>query len=271
MTCTCRHGCIYIAAMAKPGRSATDSHGMENAPRVLMRASRLLSQIGESPGASVITLASAADLPVATTSRLLNALFALGWVDRQGARGGWRIGPRLHAMMCGLPYRERLIGAARATMEHLAKELGAPVTLSGLMRDRRQILCESAPDGAAMSSLCEQDDLYYTAAGRVLIAHLPPAQRRRQVDRIGRPRRVTTWAGVLTRLELLRALAQIRRQGSERFVRSETRSVHEAVAIPDGDGGTVALSTRRPADHVDQRPQLAEAARAIAATLGIRR
>ncbi|GDY13207.1 hypothetical protein LBMAG53_20850 [Planctomycetota bacterium] len=241
---------------------------MEPVPRLLERISRLLTYLGEHPEMSLSDLATAVDLSPATASRQLHALHHLGWVDRRGDRGLWRIGPRLHALMAGAPYRERLIAVARPELQVLSARLQAPVVLASLVRDRRQIILEVRPSGSTKLPLSEQEDLFSTATGRVLIAHLAARPRQRLIDRLGLPS-AAVWPGIATRRELQNAMAQIRRLGWERFERRADNIMGEAVPLADGEGGTVALGTWRRLDSRTFRTELHESARRIFAALGI--
>lgn len=241
---------------------------VEAVPRLLERISRLLTYLGENPEASLSDIAAAVALSPATTSRQLHALHHLGWVDRRGDRGLWRIGPRLHALMAGAPYRKRLIAAARPELHALSARIQAPVILAGLVRSRRQIIIEARPSGSSKLPLSEQEDLYSTATGRILIAYLPARPRQRLIDRLSLPR-PDAWSGIATRRELQNAFAQIRRQAWERFERRSDSIMGEAVPLADGEGGTAALGTWRRLDSNTFRTELHETARRITAALGI--
>lgn len=234
--------------------------------QVLVRATRLLVRLGAHPsGISLRALAAESGLPPSTCVRLLRDLVQLGWADQDGPRGDYRLGPRAASLDHDLPYRGGLVAMAKPVVAALAGRLDAQVLVAVLRGDRRLVVLRAEGRGDR-DPLClaEERELYASASGRLLVAHLPWRARRRLVDAIGPPG-PRQWPGVGTWDELGRECAAIRRDALvvNRPADGDRNAV--AVAVPDGDGGTAALAIGLLKYAWDERAAVAEARRAAAA------
>ncbi|MCK6491263.1 MAG: helix-turn-helix domain-containing protein [Planctomycetes bacterium] len=209
--------------------------------RVLARCAALVDQLGGHPdGIDLRACAAAAGVPPSTAVRLLRDLVALGWADQQGPRGSYRLGPRVLALADASPWRAPLVAAGRAAVAALARSSGGEVILAVLRGHRRVVVLRSGTGRSALA-LEEQREVWASASGRLLAAHLPWRERRRLVAAIGLPAR-GAWPGVATAAELAAECAAIRRAG-EVVNRPRSGAVDAiALAVPDGEGGTAALA-----------------------------
>jgi IclR family acetate operon transcriptional repressor len=210
---------------------------------VLAKATRLIDALAERGGepATLSELAAAAELPQGTAGRLLKDLVQLGWADQTARRGGYRLGPRARGLGLAQRHRARFFELARDCLPALARRLGAPVSVACLRGLRRRTLHEWLGDGdERQPTIDERDDLWVTAGGRLLTAHLPAAERRQLITRVGLPA-PGDWPGVATPDDLRDELAWIRRQNlAMQRLRHRPRS-SAAVAVPDGEGGLLAV------------------------------
>jgi DNA-binding IclR family transcriptional regulator len=108
---------------------------------------------------------------------LLNTLVETGFVDQEGARKGYALGPMVHYLAAQGPYRQDLISAAEPVMETLAGRLQQTLVFAILHRGRRILL--TVVDGNREVRI-RRDNLFRdtvldTATGRLLVAHLPDA------------------------------------------------------------------------------------------------
>jgi IclR family transcriptional regulator, KDG regulon repressor len=225
-------------------RSCTYRHraaGWHGVNLLLSRATLLIVHLGRHrDGISLRALATESAVPPSTCVRLLRDLVALGWADQSGPRGGYRLGPRAASVAHDLPYRGRLVAVAQPVITALARQLGAQVLIAVLRGEQRLILLRAEGDGDPLC-LAEERELYASASGRLLIAHLAWRARRRLTDRIGLPD-PGRWPGVATWEELGAECAAIRRAGY--VVNCPLGGDRNAIAmaIPDGEGGTAALA-----------------------------
>lgn len=208
---------------------------------LLSRATLLLARLSRHrDGIALRALAQETGIPPSTCVRLLRDLVALGWADQNGPRGGYRIGPRAASLAHEGAYRGRLVGEAQPLVARLAHRLGGQVLIAVLRGERRLIILRAEGDGDPLC-LEEERELYASASGRLLVAHLAWRARQRLVERIGLPDR-RRWPGVATWDELGAECAAIRRTGWVVNCPPEGERNAVAVAIPDGQGGTAAVA-----------------------------
>jgi len=208
--------------------------------QVLERATAILDALGEKPLWRLGELAERTGLAPATCSRLVSSLAALGWVDGVTARGPYRLGPRLQALAERQPYRAGLVAAIGPWLDIIAQDLRQPAVLVRLRGSRRQVLlCRAPVAGAVHGEMPLEDlDLYVTATGRLLLAHMEPRRRDRLIDRLGLPRR-REWPGVCDRHELLAELRELRRTGTCRHDTSGWHSIAAWIGRWDGEGACI--------------------------------
>lgn len=213
--------------------------------RLLARTTLLLVRLGRHPeGIALRALAAESSIPPSSCVRLLRDLVELGWVDQDGPRGTYRIGPRAASLAHDRPYRGRLVGIAQRPVAALARRLQAQVLVAVLRGERRLVVLRAEGDGDPLC-LEEERELYASASGRLLVAHLSWRARSRLVARIGLPG-PGGWPGVGDAAELAAECAEVRRAGFviNRPAGGDRNAV--AIAIPDGDGGTAALAIGMP-------------------------
>jgi IclR family transcriptional regulator, KDG regulon repressor len=215
--------------------------GWHDVNLLLSRVTVLLTRLGRhSEGIALRALALESGIPPSTCVRLLRDLVALGWADQHGPRGGYRIGPRAASLAHDGPYRGRLVSEAQALVTRLARRHGGQALIAVLRGERRLIILRAEGDGDPLC-LEEERELYNSASGRLLVAHLAWRARQRLVERIGLPDR-RRWPGVATWEELGVECAAIRRTGWVVNCLAEGGRNAVAVAIPDGQGGIAALA-----------------------------
>jgi IclR family pca regulon transcriptional regulator len=170
-------------------------------------------------------------LPASSVRRLLLTLLQIGGVERvEQAR--YRLGPLLHSLGRSTHVPDCLLGAARAPLSELQRRLGLPVAmavLDGYMSHYIDVLAEGAQPPVERGARYES---YSSAAGRVLLASLPPCQIERFLQ--GGDLIALTPFTVTAPKPFLDLLAQVRRQGYA-VEREETRLGQAGVAVPVRD------------------------------------
>jgi DNA-binding IclR family transcriptional regulator len=207
--------------------------------RLLQRASELLSHLAADPGRSLDDLSEATAIPRASCGRLLKALTRLAWAEYRDR--GWHLGPRAQAMVEGAPYRGRLLEIARPFLAAASRTLGQPVALSVLHGDKRMVLERVWPNGQTDRHLeIGEEDPVATLTGRLLIAMLPPARRRRLCAQLHLPDPVR-WPGCIDERELRTSLNELAQSGG--LATTAHGLAIAAVVLRAGDGGWAALGT----------------------------
>lgn len=159
-----------LRAAPKPQRRRVS--GMDRALQVLDH----LREIGTPAGAYAI--AKAIGAPLSTTYLIIDELVERDLLLRRGEGQVW-LGPRLYLL--GLAYARSLDFLAEASheMHELCRAVGETVQICGRDRDHMVVLAMADGPGhfRVMSEVGTRVPLNWTASGRLLVGHLPDAER----------------------------------------------------------------------------------------------
>lgn len=192
-----------------------------------------------SGGLALGELAARCALPPATCSRALKSMARLGWADQAGNRGTYRLGPRATALSASGSYRGSLLQVAEPLLRaFIRRHPAVGIALVALRDGQRFGLWSHDPVHGGGLELVANHDVWGMPSGRLLVALLPPRQRRRWCERLGLPT-PAQWPGIASSAELREALAQIRRERLAQVVRGGM--VYTTMAVSDLEGGTVGL------------------------------
>lgn len=204
--------------------------------RTVDRVAALLEAAARHPGgASLSELARAVDAPVSSVQKLVDGLVAVGYLDEDARR--YRLGPAPFVLALRAGHRPTDL-VRHHDLVALAGRFGVPVLLAVRVGDDAVYVDWAGADEPfdyALSSRVRAP-LVDTAAGRVLLAHLPEPVRR-EVVRAARPDDPAAAAAVL------RAAARIREEGHETGASGPLLPDADAVAVPvyaEGAGEVVA-------------------------------
>ena len=146
----------------------------------------------------------------------------------------------MHGLAERRPYLTAGIQALRPRLDALVLRLQQPVVLVRLCGSRRQLLMLRAPDRDGLDSLpIDDQDIYGTASGRLLLAHLSRHRRQRLIDELGLPA-AGVWPGVVDRQELLAECRQLRRAA---WAGQQTADWHTRVVWVAGDVDGLCIGT----------------------------
>jgi DNA-binding IclR family transcriptional regulator len=235
---------------------------------VISKAVSLLDAFGpNTPELTLTDLARATGLPLSTIHRLASELVEWGGLER-AAGSGYRIGTRLRELGAlahhGGSFRDTLRDVAEPLMHDLYEATGENVVLA-VHNGHEALVVETIGGPETLPLLAGRDvrvPLHATGAGKVLLAHAPPAVLAELVE-AGLPR--YTPCTIVVPGQLRRALAEVRRTGIA-YAREEMALGSLSVAAPVlGPDRTVvaALAVVLPAGRGDVR-RLAAAVRTAA-------
>lgn len=186
-----------------------------NLVQTIERVNELLDSLSEAPqGLSLGELANKVGLPKGTTHRLVSSLAYFDFVQQDPSSRKYKLGFKLVTLGNLLLDQIDLRSESRPFLFELAQKTRETAHLVVLDNDEALYIdkIQFASDGLHMTSrLGYRVGLHCTAVGKVLLAHLPPAQIERIIAQRGlSPRTVHT----LTDAEPLKAqLQHIRSEG----------------------------------------------------------
>ena len=211
-------------------------------------------------------IARSVGAPASTVYRIVDELVEREMLSRAAGNAVW-LGPRL--MRYGLVYRAHLdaFGVAQREMARLSKETGETVQICA--RDGGMMLVIGMAEGAGhfrvASNVGTRVPLNWTASGRLLLGHLPEAERRRAFAECARPSRTGIAETDPARLSE-QARADFENRLALQFGASEFAVACIAAPIRDADGACLATLSVVLADSQAEARQteLGEAVRTAA-------
>lgn len=180
--------------------------------QVINRALTIVEFLAEFPDRprTLTEIAGHAGLNQATCSHIIKTLVARDYVEQAGPRQGYSLGPMVYHLTAKESSRKRIALAVERPAYELAAELREDVVVSILRGGRKFIICQAEGNNEVQlsKSLRLTDDVYQTATGRVLIAHLDKAGLDGIMAAYGMPGE--RWPGCGTRKALMEKLAVVR-------------------------------------------------------------
>lgn len=241
----------------------------------IARACKILNLLGDQPDGAplgVVAIANRLELHPATCSNILRTLVACGFVAQEAPRSGYVLGPAAYRVVRHGPWRKDLALLAGSLVTELAHRLREPTVLVALHRRHKVILhvADGNPDFHWSRQRLDQDDVYETATGRILLAYLAPEELEAVVSERGLPGDL--WPEVQTAEDLNSELARVREAGHAAAL-SGGRYMQLAVPVEEEGRVVAALGLAaigRGADRTEDGEiirQMVECAGAIAARL----
>lgn len=219
--------------------------------QVLKRAMNVLEHLARAGRAPCVLgdIARAAGLNPATCSRILSTLARQGYVEQEGRRQGYRLGPKAFALAAHGPYGGDLIACAEPLVRELAGRSGETVIVAVLRQNCRYTLCrtEGTQDIQVRADAVLGDALYPFATGRLLLAHASPAEQDAVVAHDGLPT-ADVWPEARTRRDLARELERLRGAATALVTRNG-QIVGLACPIRNADRVVAALGLYLPASR----------------------
>ena len=255
-----------MAALQEPKES-------KNSIQVIERMMSLLDALAASPDpASLKQLAAATELHPSTAHRILAAMTAARFVERQDA-GTYRLGIRLLELGSIVKSRISLREVALPYMQELHEKIGEAINL-GARHDDEIVYLERTSSGRALVRVVYlvggRAPLHLTSLGKLFLAADGSQKIRDYAKRTGLPGKTPKSLTNLAALE--KELDKVRRHGIA-YDDEEAELGLKCVAAPihDEDGKVIAaLSVSAPADRHD--PEWADLVRrtadAVSSALG---
>lgn len=241
----------------------------------LFRALRLLQAVAEAERPlGIAELVVALDIPKPTVHRMCQRLEAEGYLEREPGARQFSVGHRLVALSLRT-LRSAPGGARRAILQDLVRQIHETCNLT-VLSGQTVLYLDRVESGWPLRMQLEPGShvpLHCTASGKLFLASLPPAQRKRLLDTL--PLTPLTPTTITERSALEAELKVITRQNYS-LDREEFLLGLVAIAVPvrDARGTVVAtIACHGPSARLDIEtalsylPVLQDGARRIAATL----
>jgi len=180
--------------------------------QVLHRAFDILDLLASDPDRPMrlAQIAERLELHAGTCANILKTMVRRGYVDQVTPRGRYVLGPAVGRLARSAPYRRDLVAAAEAPMTRLARRVHETVLIAALRDHCRVTLCEIHGDQVLQvrRDVVTSEDVYSTATGRVLLAHLGSRAFEAVVARHGLP--AASWPEAGSKARLRAAVSKIR-------------------------------------------------------------
>ncbi len=149
-----------------------------------------------------------------TCSHILSTLTAEGYLKRAALRG-YVLGPLAYCLSRYGRYDDSLVTLCRPVLHRLHSQTGYAVILSVIDSGNKFIIDYIDPDALIFAENFEirPDDLYRTAAGRIMLANMHPDEIREVYKRHGLPSE-RDWPGIASYDALLGAIGKINKKGA---------------------------------------------------------
>ncbi len=237
---------------------AGQSGGVQSVDRALT----VLDILARDGDAGVSSIALEMNIHKSTASRLLASLVNRELVHQDSERGKYRLGFGVLRLASSIPGRLSLVREARPVLEALAERFKETVNLA-VLRSNYAVNLDQAMGPSTLATydwVGSLTPLHATSSGKVLLATLPPDERKRLLVETGLPAR--TPQTITDRAELERELAKVAQDGYG-MVKEEFEVGSNAVAVPFGshlDLVSAAISVAGPAFRFDPEamPELIE-------------
>lgn len=149
--------------------------------KAIQEGLKLLLELAHRRGfpATPSSLAEAVDINPSTAQKLLEDLVQAGFAEQSSKRGGYTLGPSAGYLLCGERYRNEEQKKWFAPLREYAVGHHLPVQISMLLNFGRTVLLAFDGNGTETTGTFPpfQNDLYTSAAGRLLLALAPETRR----------------------------------------------------------------------------------------------
>ncbi|NIJ54634.1 IclR family transcriptional regulator [Dyadobacter arcticus] len=182
--------------------------------QVIIKALDILELVAQRSGQAVTLTEISHELQLnqATASNIINTMITKGYLEHVGKKKGYRLGLAAYRLTNEVNYEQDLVSAARETMSQLTAQLNESCLLGVLRNQKRYILHAVHSTQDIQVQIRSERNVYETASGRLLLAYLPEKELERLILRNGLPD-PELWEGAATKMSLLEALINIRREG----------------------------------------------------------
>lgn len=212
------------------------------------RALSVLTVLAESKDAvGVKDVATALDLPMSTSHRLLDLLQEGGFVQKDEQRRRYTIGMEFLRLANLVAQRTSYGAAVQPALDRIAKETGETTMYAEYLPTKRAVMYSAKADSVQSLrfriTLFQETPVEWGASGQVILAFLPP-EVQKEIQAASRPSPISKQR--LSRTAFFERIEQVRKNG---YAISENEKLPDSVgiAVPvmlgaDQIGGSITLT-----------------------------
>lgn len=193
----------------------------------VQKALKILKLLSDNPSANMQLkdIAELTGIEKSTCHHLIETLCSEGYVMKVNQSGMYRLGPSTFLLTRNGKYDESLISVSHPVLKWLAVKTQMTVILAVIENYQKFIIdrIDMQNNIFEHSAHIFNDDIYRTATGRIMIAHMSDEQVREIYKKYGNPKD-SDWKNITSYKELCERLKNIRKQ---KYVRTESH-------MPDG-------------------------------------
>lgn len=182
--------------------------------QVLIKAFDIIELVVQRNG-QAISLTEVSDeleLNQATAANIINTMVSRGYLEHIGKKKGYRLGPAAYRLTNEVPYGKELVNVAKDIMEELTDKLNESCIIGVLRNYKRYILHAVNATQEVQVNLSSERNVYETASGRLLLAHLPDKELNHFIKQNSLPN-AELWEEASTTKGLVEAFEKIRKDG----------------------------------------------------------
>ncbi len=229
------------------------------------KAADILTIIGGFDGSAMLEdIARETHLNKSTCAHILSTLCDVGFVTHPSRMEGYQLGPFIYYLTQNGRFGQELIQVCTPIMNWLHHRTGETVVLSVLYKEYKLIIhrVEGRRKLSPAQHQMIKGQVYLTATGRMLLAHMCESELDGYIARMGLPR-AQDWADITTPEALKAALARIRKDGYVRAT-DEPDVNGYACELHNCKGTVGALGMAVPRGLEDDKPIIRDLRRAAA-------
>lgn len=179
-------------------------------------------------------------LPKPTCSHIISTLIEEGYIVKVSPKSGYILGPSTYNLSRYGKYNHNLIDISHSISSRLSKSTGYPVITAVIEGSKKYVIDLTKDDNN--SYLCQKDnlsiftdDIYRTATGRIIMAHMDTTHLKKIYDKYGPPKEIDQWENTESFESLIKELQRIKKlpylKTKYRFNANNTLTVGYAMPI----------------------------------------
>lgn len=146
-----------------------------------------------------------------TCANQIKTLLKRGYLEKDSISSGYIIGSSIFFLNKGLTKYKQLVSVAKKVMDDMTNDLNETCLLGVIKHNKRVILYATSPNQDLQIRITQESDIYPTASGRILMAHLSHGELIKLIKTIGIPSK-EVWHEIESESDLIEELRKIKKK-----------------------------------------------------------